>query len=164
MEKEDLEFEFKYEFAEPTDIQISNLEGFDSEPEHDGWYRRNRSILKQAFFYFPGVFLLLIYSAGFTYNIFYLGSLPTHFGLYLMTVISILFCIFGLGSLREPKHLAIPAGVCFVGLLMGIANIIGVSLTGKFWFVLDDGWSLLFLPFALMAGFLAKYLVDGSSE
>lgn len=107
-------------------------------------------MLKRAFLFFPGALYLFfgtlqILSFDFFWSpltvltVFLIGSFLT---------------IFGLGSLKNPKHLAIPLSIVVVG----IAAFGLFSTLGGLKYVFEYG--IYFFPLALIAPVLAKSLVD----
>ena len=111
-------------------------------------------ILKRTFLFLPGALYLffgtlLIFSFDFFWNpltfltIFLIGSFMT---------------IFGLGSLKNPKHLVIPLSIVVVG----IAAFELFSTIGSLQYVFEYG--IYFFPLALILPFLAKSLVDKTEE
>ena len=111
-------------------------------------------ILKRTFLFLPGAFylffgMLSVFAFDFFWNplsvltIFLIGSFMT---------------IFGIGNLKNPKHLAIPLSICAVG----IAAFAVFSLFGNLKSVFQYG--IYFFPLALIAPFLAKSLVDKTDK
>ncbi len=111
-------------------------------------------ILKQVFIFLPGALYLFfgtfqIFSFDFFWNpqsvvvIFLIGSFMT---------------IFGLGSLKNPKHLVIPLSIIAVG----IAAFELFSTIGSLKYVFQYG--IYFFPLALILPFLAKGWVDRKYE
>jgi hypothetical protein len=107
-------------------------------------------ILKRTFIFLPGVLYLffgtlLVFSFEFLWNpltilaVFLIGSFMT---------------IFGIGDIKNPKHLAIPLSIVAVG----IAAFSLFSWLGNIKYVFEYG--IYFFPIALIVPFLAKYLVD----
>lgn len=111
-------------------------------------------ILKRTFIFLPGVFYLFfgvlsIFSFDFLWNpltalaVFLIGSFMT---------------IFGIGNLKNPKHLAIPLSISAVG----IAVFSVFSMFGDIKYVFEYG--IYFFPLALIAPLLAKSWVDKTDE
>lgn len=119
-----------------------------------------RLCLRYALFYLPGTFMLMHFGMGITYDLLSgVQLLPANF-IGLFTIVSFLMCLFGLGNPKNAKGILIPVAVFCVGSIMGIANLLTSVLTGDIWFTPEGGLSLLFLPFALMAGVLTKSWVE----
>lgn len=107
-------------------------------------------ILKQTFLFLPGAmylffFVLLIFTFDFLRNpLTILGVL----------LIGSFLTIFGLGNLRNPKHLVIPLSILTVGAMtFGLFSALGYER-------LIFEYGIYFFPMALIAPFLAKNLVD----
>lgn len=66
--------------------------------------------------------------------------------------------IFGIGDLKNPKHLAIPLSIVAVG----ITAFLLFSTFGQLRYIADYG--IYFFPIALIAPFLAKDLVDKTDK
>jgi peptidoglycan/LPS O-acetylase OafA/YrhL len=107
-------------------------------------------ILKRAFIFLPGALylffgMLTIFSFDFLWSpasaliVFLIGSFMT---------------IFGIGNLKNPKHLAIPLSICAIS----IAAYTIFSTFGGLRSVFEYG--VYFFPLALISSFLAKSLVD----
>ena len=111
-------------------------------------------ILKRTFLFLPGAFylfygMLMVFAFDFFWNpltvltVFLIGGFMT---------------IFGIGNLKNPKHLAIPLSVCAIG----IAAYTIFSMFGGLKNVFENG--IYFFPLALIAPFLAKILVDKTNK
>ena len=120
--------------------------------------------LKQVFLFFPGTFVLNVLSMGFT--VAFLSSFSKmprvnfrygfifYAGLFLAVT---MMTWLGLGDVRKPKHLVIPASICSVG---AIAGVIFWVLNYFQTFVHDNAFLFYVFPLALIAPFLAKGWVD----
>ncbi len=63
--------------------------------------------------------------------------------------------LLGLGDIQNPKHYLIPAAIIAVGISMGL-------IMSSFEYAMNpDMYNLLFFPLALVAGFAAKFWIDG---
>ena len=111
-------------------------------------------ILKRTFLFLPGAFylfygMLLVFTFDFFWNpltvitVFLVGGFMT---------------IFGIGNLKNPKHLVIPLSICAVG----VAVFALFSVFGNAKFVFEYG--TYFFPLALIAPFLVKNLVDKTDK
>ena len=107
-------------------------------------------ILKRAFIFFPGVLYLFF---G-TFMIFAFDFLWSPLTILAVFLIGSFLTIFGIGSLKKPKHLVIPL------------SIVAVAMTAFYTFALLGGlksvfeYGIYFFPLALIVPFLAKGLVD----
>ncbi len=117
------------------------------------------SVLKGLFFYLPGVFVLHTLTAFAAWAAIadtkMLARARWDF-IVLFLVLSSLFSTIGIGSVKNLRHLVIPAAVMFVGI---ITALIAVAAGFDHPKGLEEFVSY-FLPFAYTAPFLAKYLVD----
>lgn len=137
----------------PSEEDVSNSKRLDN----------YRLCLRYVLFYLPGTFMLLHFGMAITYNLLSLLSgdqLISFEFIGLFTIISFLMCLFGLGNPKNDKGILIPLAVFGVGSIMGVANLLTNLLTGSHWFTPENGMSLLFFPFALMAGVLTKSWVE----
>ncbi len=107
-------------------------------------------ILKRVFIFFPGA----LYIFFFTLSIFSFEFLQNPFTLLMVLLIGGFLTIFGLGNLKNPKHLVIPLSVIAVG----CATFALFSTIGGLKYVFEYG--IYFFPLALIAPLLAKSLVD----
>lgn len=106
--------------------------------------------LKRAFLFLPGVLYLFF---G-TFTIFSVDLLWNPLSVLIMFSIGSFLTIFGIGKLKNPKHLAIPLSIVAVALAaFGLC-----SWLGNLRYVYEYG--IYFFPLALIAPFLAKSLVD----
>ncbi len=112
-------------------------------------------ILRRTFIFLPGVFYLFFATiAIFTFELVQNNPL----GLLAAFIIGSFMTIFGIGNLKNPKHLAIPL------------SIIAVSVTTFSLFAMFDKskyvfeYGIYFFPAALIAPFLAKSLADKTDE
>ena len=111
-------------------------------------------ILKRAFVFFPGV-LYLFFGA---FNILAFDLLWNPQSVLVVFLIGSFMTIFGIGNLKNPKHLVIPLSICAVG----IAAFLVFSMFGGLKSVFQYG--IYFSPLALIAPFLAKSFVDKTDK
>jgi uncharacterized membrane-anchored protein len=115
------------------------------------------SVLKQVFLFFPGT-LLLFMSSGFVFDAYFSGMVDVMFvigGLPWILMYSFMM-IFGIGDVKNPKHLAIPLSVVSVSLLIFlISSFLPDSLHNKFLYE----YSIYLFPIALVAPFFVKDLL-----
>lgn len=109
-------------------------------------------ILKRAFLFLPGA-LYLFFGTLSVLSFEVLWNKP--WAILAAFLIGSFLTIFGLGSLKSAKHLAIPISIVAVG----IAAFSFFSMLGGIKYVFEYG--IYFFPFALIVPFLAKSLVDG---
>ncbi len=107
-------------------------------------------ILKRAFLFLPGA-LYLFFGTLSILSFDFLWSSLTVLGVLL---IGSFLTIFGLGNLKNPKHMAIPLSIVVVG----ITTFWLFSTLGGLKYVFEYG--IYFFPLALIAPLLAKTLVD----
>ena len=135
------------------------------------------SILKQAFLFLPGTFLLFFMSYGAAIIameiVVYrrpLETLPDDFPFQfaligLIVLLGTLMTWFGLGDIKNRKHFAIPASLIVAGALIGAlvkatANIFDLADR-----MLDDFSYLIYLlPLALIIPILAKSIINRKTE
>jgi hypothetical protein len=111
-------------------------------------------ILKRAFAFFPGVFYLFF---G-TFSILAFDLLWNPLTITAVFLIGSFLTIFGLGNLKNPKHLVIPLSIVAVALLaFSLFSFFG-SLKSVF------EYGIYLLPLALIAPFLVKSLVDKTDK
>jgi peptidoglycan/LPS O-acetylase OafA/YrhL len=112
-------------------------------------------ILKQTFIFLPGA-LYLFFGAifGFIFEPFWEN--PLH--IFLVFLIGALMTIFGIGNIKNPKHLAIPLSIVAVG----ITAFSLFSMFGKLKYIFEYG--IYFFPIALIVAFLTKSLVDKAGK
>ncbi len=136
------------------------------------------TILKQVFLFLPGAFLLFYISMGSTFAfINYLEpSGDVEIGRSGINVLALfLLCLvgsltglmtwFGLGDIRNSRHLVIPGSIIASGITLG--TIVGLtsgifSLSAKIMF--DFSYAIYLFPIALVVPFLAKGLVDRNGK
>ncbi len=107
-------------------------------------------ILKRAFLFLPGALYLFF---G-TFQILSFDFFWSPLSVLVVFLIGSFMTIFGLGSLKNPKHLAIPVSIVVVG----IAAFGLFSTLGGLKYVFEYG--IYFFPLALIAPVLAKRLVE----
>ncbi len=115
------------------------------------------SLLKQVFLFFPGT-LLLFMSSSFIFDAYFSGMIDFMFvigGLPWILMYSFMM-IFGIGDIKNPKHLAIPLSVVLVSLFIFLAStFLPDSLHNKFLYE----YSIYLFPIVLIAPFFAKNLL-----
>jgi hypothetical protein len=107
-------------------------------------------ILKRGFLFFPGALYLFF---G-TLTVLSFEFLRNPVSALIVFLIGGFLTIFGLGSLKNPKHLAIPLSI----VLVGAAAFFGFSAIGGLKYVFEHGVYLF--PLALVAPVLLKSLID----
>jgi hypothetical protein len=116
------------------------------------------SLLKQVFLFFPGT-LLLFMTSGFIFDAYFSGMVDFMFvigGLPWILMYSFMM-IFGIGDVKNPKHLAIPLSVVSVSLLIFlISTILPDSLHNKFLYE----YSIYLFSIALIAPFFVKNVIE----
>ena len=112
-------------------------------------------ILKRAFLFFPGAFYLFF--GMMSVLAFDIARLQP-FAVVPIFLIGGFMTIFGIGNLKNPKHLAIPLSISAVG----IAAFLVFSMFGGLRSVFQYG--IYFFPLALIAPFLAKSFVDKTDK
>lgn len=111
-------------------------------------------ILKQTFLFLPGAMYLFF----FVFLILTFDFLRNPLTILAVLLIGSFLTIFGLGSLKNPKHLVIPLSILTVG-----AITFGLfSLFGNAKFVFEYG--IYFFPLALVVSVLAKNWTDRADE
>lgn len=112
-------------------------------------------ILKRTFLFLPGVFYLFFGTMSvFTFELIRENPLAVLAAF----LIGSFMTIFGIGNLRNPKHLAIPLSIVTVG----IAAFSFFSMLGKSKYVFEYG--IYFFPLALIVPFLAKEFADRTGK
>jgi hypothetical protein len=106
--------------------------------------------LKRAFLFLPGA----IYLFFGTISILTFEFLQSPLKIAAIFTIGAFMTIFGLGTLRNPKHLAIPVSIVFTA----AATFALFSSFGGIRFVFEYG--IFLFPLALVLSFLSKNLVD----
>jgi hypothetical protein len=122
-------------------------------------------ILKQIFLFFPGVIFLFGLSSLITFipliNQYNTIKLNKPLSFLITYIASVLFVWFGIGDLKNPKHLIIPASIAMTGLIVGLAAALGTIWFRLFPLLSDvSQYSIYFLPLAFIIPFLAKGWVD----
>jgi len=108
-------------------------------------------ILKRTFLFLPGAFYLFFATlSAFAFEFFR----ENPFALLAAFAIGSFMTVFGIGNLKNPKHLAIPVSIVAVA----IAAFALFSTFGNLRTVFEYG--IYFFPLALIAALLAKSLVD----
>lgn len=110
--------------------------------------------LKRTFIFFPGV-LYLFFGA---LNILAFDFLWNPLAVLAVFLIGSFMTIFGIGNLKNPKHLVIPLSISVVG----VAAFTIFSMFGGLKSVFEYG--IYFFPLALIAPLLAKSLIDKTDE
>lgn len=107
-------------------------------------------ILKRVFLFFPGVLYLFFGTLQILSFDFFRSPLT----ILVVFLIGSFLTIFGLGNLKNPKHLAIPLSIVAVGII----TFWFFSTLGGLKYVFEYG--IYFFPLALIAPVLANSLVD----
>lgn len=110
--------------------------------------------LKRVFLFFPGTLYLFF---G-TFSILAFDFFWNTFSVIMIFIIGSFLTIFGIGNLKNPKHLIIPISIIAVALM----TFTFFSTIGGLKFVFEYG--IYFFPLALIAPLLAKSLVDKTDE
>lgn len=134
-------------------------------------------LLKQIFIFLPGTILLFFTSFGAAIifmEIVVFGrafnTLPDDFPLQfaligLIILLGALMTWFGLGDIKNRKHLAIPASLIVTGAAAGAIVKAAAKMSDFADRMLDDfGYLIYLLPLALIVPILAKSLVDRKTE
>ena len=119
-------------------------------------------ILKQVFLFLPGTFVLFSLSLIAVFLVLNpsLGTTLLHSErLVLVMIISAFMTTFGLGSLKNRRHLIIPASILLVGSAVGAV----VALSGGGVNFIDT-YAMYFLPLALITPVLAKSWIDSKCK
>jgi uncharacterized membrane-anchored protein len=120
------------------------------------------SLLKQVFLFFPGT-LLLFMTSGFIFDAYFSGIIDFMFvigGLPWILMYSFMM-IFGIGDIKNPKHLAIPLSVVSVSLLIFlISTFLPDSLHNKFLYE----YSIYLFPIALILPNFVKNVIEESEK
>lgn len=147
--------------SENTALEFSNDDSiFHKKETSPTNYNLIWKVFKQVFFFLPSATLLFLASVGLTFRIFMIegNSVITASFIQLILLLGVaLTTIFGLGDLRNPKHLSIPLSIFSMGALLGT---IGVTLDwlgfGNFLFYYIG----YFIPLAFIVPVLVKGWVD----
>ena len=118
-------------------------------------------IVRQVFVFFPATLVLWISTVEWVTITANNPGSPTPWVAYAVMIITSLATILGIGDIRNPKHLVIPASIMSVGALLGLVFFLLPFDAPR---VIGIGGLLWFLPLALMAPFIAKFWVDGIDE
>ncbi len=135
------------------------------------------ALLKQVFLFLPGTFLLFFMSFGaaiiFMEIVVYRRALetlpddfPFQFALIgLIVFLGTLMTWFGLGDIKNRKHLAIPTSLMVAGAIIGAVVKAAANISDLADRMLDDFSYLIYLlPLALIIPILAKSIVDRKTE
>lgn len=143
---------------EETSLILANDSGLLKPESTTGLNSKGDSVvkmLKRTFIFLPGaVYLFFAAMFGFSYQIF----LEKPLTMLMVFLIGSFMTIFGIGDLKNPKHLAIPLSIVTVG----ITAFLLFSTFGQLRYIADYG--IYFFPIALIAPFLAKDLVDKTDK
>ncbi len=113
-------------------------------------------IFKQVFIFFPSAFYLFFGTmAFFMFNYVTSNRLFILIGLF----ISIVMMVFGIGSVKKPKHLLIPLSV----IALATVTYLIFSITGIPTHIWAQKYAAYFFPLALIVPFLVKGLIDEDS-
>lgn len=135
------------------------------------------NLLKQVFLFLPGTFLLFFMSFGAAIILMEIvvyrreietlpDDFPFQFALIgLILFLGILMTWFGLGDIKNRKHLAIPASLMVTGAIIGAVVKATAKMSDLADKMLDDFSYLIYLlPLALVIPILAKSIVDRKTE
>lgn len=135
------------------------------------------NLLKQVFLFLPGTFLLFFMSFGAAVILMEIvvyrreietlpDDFPFQFALIgLILFLGILMTWFGLGDIKNRKHLAIPASLMVTGAIIGAVVKATAKMSDLADKMLDDFSYLIYLlPLALVIPILAKSIVDRKTE
>ncbi|MCA1625794.1 MAG: hypothetical protein LC768_05565 [Acidobacteria bacterium] len=135
------------------------------------------NLLKQVFIFLPGTFLLFFMSFGAAIILMEiivyrraLETLPDDFPFQFALIGLIVFLgtfmtWFGLGDIKNRKHLAIPASLIVAGAIIGAVVKATANISDLADRMLDDFSYLIYLlPLALIIPILAKSIVDRKTE
>ena len=152
-------------------LSLCDADSFLQNDEYADFTPKNgtlETILKQVFLFFPGTFVLYILSMGFT--VMFISSFvrPSRMTLgYEMVWIMLLFLAatlmtwLGLGDIRKPKHLIIPASIISVGVFFGAFAGVLITISNQLAkFIFSNAFPLYIFPIALIVPFLAKGWID----
>ncbi len=120
--------------------------------------------LRQIFLFLPGTFLLNFLAGSLVYFWLVEAGLswkPLTWNVLLIGLISSLLVILGIGDIRKSKHLVISGSIVLVG---SIAGFLAYCFTEYGDFRTVEKIIFSFMPLALTAPFLAKFLVDRNSD
>ena len=126
------------------------------------------TVLKQVFLFFPGTFVLYVLSMGFTAAFIIKLTKPLGMNpragfvwMALLFLAAALMTWLGLGDVRKPRHVVIPASIIGVGMCFGAIAGVLMSVSNQFYrFFLNDAYAMYIFPLALIAPFLAKGWID----
>ncbi|MGI8494389.1 MAG: hypothetical protein ACR2L1_03620 [Pyrinomonadaceae bacterium] len=165
-------------FADENSIE-NNLESFRNETNlwqdekfSDFAHKHSKleTVLKQIFLFSPGTFILymlsLVLTIGLINVIFGSSRMILGFqdfvGILAVFLAASLMTWLGLGDVRKPMHLVIPASVIITGVFFGAVAAIASEHFSRSIFI--NGYPAYFLPLALIVPFLAKGWVDRKSD
>ncbi len=149
----------------------------EKEKSFTGEHKSLISLLKQVFIFLPGAFLLFFMSFGVAIILMEiivyrraLETLPDDF-LFQFALIGLLVFLgtfmtwFGLGDIKNRKHLAIPVSLMVAGTIIGAVVKAAANIFDLADRMLDDfGYLIYLLPLALIIPILAKSIVDRKTE
>ena len=131
-------------------------------------YNTLETMLKQVFLFFPGTTVLFFLSMGFTVMFVNSLEISSRYQLSSMMILfsaTILMTWLGLGDVRKPKHLVIPASIISVGIIFGgIASVLMATSHQLARLIFGNNNLFYLLPLALIVPFLAKGWVDRNDE
>lgn len=158
---------------------VNNAQTFALEKENSfiGEHKTFINLLKQVFLFLPGTFLLFFMSFGAAIILMEIvvyrraletlpDDFPFQFALIgLIVFLGILMTWFGLGDMKNRKHLAIPASLMVTGVIIGAVVKATAKMSDLADKMLDDFSYLIYLlPLALIIPILAKSIVDRKTE
>jgi hypothetical protein len=116
-------------------------------------------ILKQIFLFLPGAFFLYYGSTFFLYACFITKLNMFGFGSGLVGLaVSSFMTVFGIGSIKNFKHLTIPASICAVSFLVFILSLLLSSEATQVKFLFE--YSVYLFPLVLITAYSVKKLAD----
>jgi hypothetical protein len=112
-------------------------------------------LLKEIFLFLPGSLYLFFGTIfGFIFEPFWENPL----NIFVVFLIGSFMTIFGIGNIKNPKHLTIPLSIVAVG----ITTFSLFSMFGKLKYIFEYG--IYFFPIALIIAFLTKSWVDKAEK
>jgi hypothetical protein len=154
-----------------------NMSEIEAEEVYTGKHKSFISLLKQVFIFLPGTFLLFFMSFGAAIIAMEIvvfrrpletlpDDFPFQFALIgLIILLGTFMTWFGLGDIKNRKHLAIPVSLIVTGAITGAVVKAAASISDLADRMLDDFSYLIYLlPLALIIPILAKGVVDRKTE
>lgn len=155
-------------------VKMSEIE---ADEVYAGKHKSFTSFLKQVFIFLPGTFILFFMSFGAAIIAMEIvvfrrplemlpDDYPFQFALIgLIILLGTFMTWFGLGDIKNRKHLVIPASLIVTGAITGAVVKAAASISDLADRMLDDFSYLIYLlPLALIIPILAKSIVDRKTE